>query len=336
MLSYDIDNTINSMKEKSDDIQEIIVNIGNDTKNCDGEASIARKRWKILARAIKRNGKNYSVDKKEKIIDDEFLVSVRRFNTFDLVEQDQISAEDKENLLGHSENWYTYKLKVNKFEYLVNIHHINRPVTATDLMGFNYTGNVCVWPSEEALAFYCMSNVDSFNGKMVLELGGGMTCLAGLLIAKYAKPHGVHLTDGNVLAVENVKRTCRLNDINNCYIKCSVLKWEQISLCRFETEKFDYILCADCLFFDEARSALVDAIWHFLSNSGVCFVMAPRRGHTFDLFVECAIRKGLVCNVFARYDERIWERHLELKTSDFYEENIHYPILAQLTKSNSN
>lgn len=327
------------MKEKNDDVQEIIVDVNsirNDAKRCDGEASsVARKRWKILARAIKRNSKNYLDDheKTETLIEDEFFVSVRRFNTFDLVKQDQISSEDKENLIGHSENWYAYKLKVNTFEYMVNIHHINRPVTASDLMGFNYTGNVCVWPSEEALAFYCMSNVDSFNGKMVLELGGGMTCLAGLLIAKYAKPHGVHLTDGNALAVENVKRTCRLNDINNCYIKCSVLKWEQISLCRFEAEKFDYILCADCLFFDEARSALVDAIWHFLSESGVCYVMAPRRGHTFDLFVECAIRKGFVCNVLARYDERIWERHLELKKSSFYEENIHYPILVQLTKS---
>lgn len=328
------------MKEKIDDVQEIIVDVNsiqnNDAKRCDGEASsVARKRWKILARAIKRNSKNYldDDDKTEKLIEDEFFVSVRRFNTFDLVKQDQISSEDKENLIGHSENWYAYKLKVNTFEYMVNIHHINRPVTASDLMGFNYTGNVCVWPSEEALAFYCMSNVDSFNRKMVLELGGGMTCLAGLLIAKYAKPHGVHLTDGNALAVENVKRTCRLNDINNCYIKCSVLKWEQISLCRFETEKFDYILCADCLFFDEARSALVDAIWHFLSESGVCYVMAPRRGHTFDLFVECAMRKGFVCNVRARYDERIWERHLELKKSSFYEEDIHYPILVQLTKS---
>lgn len=320
------------MKEKSDDIQEIIV----DGKRSDSETSVARKRWKILARAIKRNGKNYFDDHREQIIDDEFLVSVRRFNTFDLVKQDQISSEDKENLLGHSNNWYTYKLKVNTFEYTVNIHHINRPVTATDLMGFNYTGNVCVWPSEEALAFYCMSNIDSFNGKMVLELGGGMTCLAGLLIAKYAKPHGVHLTDGNALAIENVKRTCRLNDINNCYIKCSVLKWEQMTLCPFETEKFDYILCADCLFFDDARSDLVDAIWHFLSDTGVCFVMAPRRGHTFDVFLECAIRKGLEGNIFARYDERIWERHLELKKSNFYDENIHYPILVQLTKSKLN
>lgn len=333
MLSYDIENTINSTKEKSDEIQDIIVNINNDDTNYGGEASAARKRWKILARAIKQKGRNCSDDKMDRISDDECIVSVRRFNSFDLVQQDQISTEDKENLLGHSENWYTYKLTVNSIEYMVNIHHINRPVTAADLMGFNYTGNVCVWPSEEALAYYCMSNVESFNRKTIIELGGGMTCLAGLLIAKYAKPHGVHLTDGNALAVENVKRTCRLNDINNCYIKCSVLKWEQISLCRFENEKFDYILCADCLFFDDARSALVDAIWHFLSDTGICLVMAPRRGNTFDLFLECATQKGLVCNVIARYDERIWERHLELKKSNFYEENIHYPILVQLTKS---
>lgn len=209
-------------------------------------------------------------------------------------------------------------------------------------MGFNNTGNICVWPSEEALAFYALARLDAFTNKMVLELGGGMTCLAGLLVAKYGRPYGVHLTDGNAQSVANVRKTCRLNDVRDCYVKCSVLQWEQHADAEAlrRGEQFDYILCADCLFFDEARAALVDTMWTCLAQSGVALVMAPRRGRTMDAFVTAAKAKGFRCQVQQRYNEAIWQRHLELKAaaatatapSDAYDEDIHYPVLIELTK----
>jgi calmodulin-lysine N-methyltransferase len=53
-----------------------------------------------------------------------------------------------------------------------------------DMLGFNNTGNVCVWPAEEVLAVWCLERPGLFHGKRVLELGGGMASLAGLAVAQ--------------------------------------------------------------------------------------------------------------------------------------------------------
>lgn len=313
--------------------------------------SIARRRWTLLAKALSNQGNNnnsntIAMSDDQSILNsqrpisvcttvrsEDLRASVRRFGSFDLWQQNCLSADCRDQLVGHSNDWMTYRLDVGSEKYCVNIHHINRPITATDLMGFNNTGNVCVWPSEEALAFHALDDLNSFTNKMVLELGGGMTCLAGLLVAKYGRAHSVHLTDGNPMSVENVRKTCRLNDIHHCYVKCSMLKWEQIHQSDEGHERFDYILSADCLFFDDARPALVDTMWAYLAETGVALVMAPHRGTTLDAFVGVAKAKGFRCDVVNRYNEAIWQRHLQLKASSAnYDEDIHYPILIRLTK----
>lgn len=296
-------------------------------------------------------------------VDDDMCASVRRFASFDLMEQDRLTGAGRDQLIGSCRDWSTYRMCVvaatdttddaaalDVREYTVNIHHIQRPISAVALMGFNNTGNVCVWPSEEALAYYALVHIDWFTDRMVLELGGGMTCLAGLLVAKYGRPFGVHLTDGNARSVANVRQTCRLNDVRDCYVKCSVLQWEwraaqTRAMLRAgndvgdqqqngRTEQFDYILSADCLFFDEARAALVETMWTCLAVGGRALVMAPRRGATMADFVRLAEQRGFGCVVRRRYDERIWRRHVELMETQrgTYDEDLHYPILIELTK----
>ncbi|XP_019893114.1 calmodulin-lysine N-methyltransferase [Musca domestica] len=298
----------------------------------------ARKRWKILAKVLRKDSEETVSSSGEECAAEQ-NASVRRFKSFDLLRQDSFEDHSTLNYLGKAENWYKYKVILDtgssgtaQQEYTVNIHHMDRHLTATDLMGFNNTGNICVWPSEEALTAFVLSDLESYNGKWILELGGGFTCLSGLMLSKYAKPYAVHLTDGNEVSVENVKKTVCLNEMS-CYTKCSVLKWEERgSRSPSEAGKFDVILSADCLFFDEARSALVDTIWYYLSQHGEALVMAPRRGKTMSLFIEESVKHGFMVSITQRYNETIWKRHLELMNSTLYDADLHYPVLLRLRK----
>lgn len=56
-----------------------------------------------------------------------------------------------------------------------------------DLQGFDKTGRICIWPSEQVLASWCLKNLDLFAGNSVIELGGGFHCLGGVSLAMYSK-----------------------------------------------------------------------------------------------------------------------------------------------------
>lgn len=319
LSDYEMENTLNIIKERAEDDQG-------------PSPSTARKRWRILAKVLRKDSSEETVSSEDSE-EAERTASVRRFKSFDLLKQDSFEDHLALDCLGKPDNWYTYKLNVDEREYYVNIHHLERHMTAEDLMGFNNTGNVCVWPSEEALTLYCLSNLQHFKNKWILELGGGMTCLAGLMLSKYAKPYAVHLTDGNQISVENVRKTVCLNELS-CYTKCSTLQWEdQGQRAPSECEKFNFILSADCLFFDDVRSYLVDTIWYYLKPlEGIALIMAPRRGKTLDNFIKHCVAKGFTIETVHKYNDIIWQKHVELKQMELYDEDIHYPILLKLTK----
>lgn len=304
--------------------------------------SIAKRRWKILAKALCNRSNSTSFDETETeksnsqataastdqinlTLSDDYLASVRRFTCFCLFQRNPFIVRD-------GENWFVYQTNVENHEYSVVIRELCQKFTPEDLIGFNNTGNICVWPSEEALAYHVLHHLPVFQQLNVLELGGGMTCLAGLLIAKYTQANFVHLTDGNILSVQNANETLSQNQNNlTSKVVCSVLKWENIDSVQSDAQ-YDCIISADCLFFDSARSSFINALWLFMKPTGFGLIMAPCRGDTLNIFLQQATQKGFNCQVRKCYNRTIWRKHLELLDTSVYDENIHYPILIEITK----
>ncbi|KAG7213792.1 hypothetical protein KM043_003012 [Ampulex compressa] len=304
----------------------------------------ARRRWRILARALTGSPEERPRDRRDEEI------SVRRFTSFELLKTVLL-----ENVPADPESrWYEYSVALENELAAVQIRRISKSFTANELVGFNNTGNVCVWPSEECLAYYLLKNRLVCRNRRILELGGGMSCLAGILAAKYCNPSAVALTDGNATSVENVRCIVARNDMEHL-VDCGLVQWARAArllrqaeangnrLKRWTSEgeemagisegQYDLILCADCLFFDEARLDLVETIYGWLADDGLALVMAPRRGTTFKKFAEAAIGRGFIARQTERYDGKIWSRHLELlESSQEYCPDLHYPVLLELTK----
>lgn len=96
---------------------------------------------------------------------------------------------------------------------------------------------------------------------------------------------------------------------------------------------YDVILCADCLFFDDTRNDLVDTIYGLLADDGIALIIAPKRGLTFQLFADTAIKNGFLARKIELYDNNIWKRHIKLiNNCHEYCPDLHYPILLELTK----
>lgn len=318
----------------------------------------AQRRWRILAKTL--------IGPREEAIftEAENDVSVRRFTSFGLLKTVRLeNAEKNEEESGA--RWYEYSGNVENRKFTVQIRWLKKSFTANELIGFNNTGNVCVWPSEECLAYYLLKNREICRNRRVLELGGGMSCLAGVIAAKYCGPSGVSLTDGNANSVENVRCIVARNEMAD-FVECRVVRWSKAArgirsarsaksfpygnpigprikswtaadgddeLPISPEKTYDVILCADCLFFDEVRSDLVETIYGWLANDGLALIVAPKRGETFQKFAEAATKRGFTARRIDRYDAKIWSRHLELlNRSHEYCPDLHYPILLELTK----
>lgn len=335
----DTGNTIATKNNNNnyDSYNELDTNCCKCTKNINKNAN-ARRRWKILARAItkKTKSKLTTTTTDDENMTEDGKYDAKRFTSASLINHERmILANEIKEYMGHEHEWNRYKiiLSTTGKTYNINIHHVVNNPTPKDLMGFNNTGNICVWPSEEALSYYILKDLTLFKNKWILELGGGMTSLSGLIIAKYSNALCVHLTDGNSTSVENIKRTVRLNDLNS-FIKTSILKWESLpSKSSMEYRRYDYILCADCLFFDESRNSLVDAINFFLSPDGTAIVVAPKRGNSIEMFVRSCMDRGFKTEIHYRYSEDIWQKYFTIEKSNVHDDYIQYPILIELTKS---
>ncbi|KAK7575811.1 hypothetical protein V9T40_012097 [Parthenolecanium corni] len=292
---------------------------GDALRQCIDRQEMVRRRWRLLAQALFAGGSVSCARRNNRTYD--FLENLSNFfDLFDVHPQPQLAEP--------TASWYRYELKVDDGCKSVKIRHPTASFTIDQLVGFNNTGNVRVWPSEEVLAYLALKNEPFFAGKSVLEVGGGMSCLAGVLLAQHADCQSVQLTDGHPNAVQNVARIVEAN-APNCAVGCEVLVWSEY---RQHRRTYDVILAADCLFFDDSRADLLLLVEAVLRPTGVVLMVAPRRGQSLQKFVSCARRSGFRCSVRSHYDKAVWLRHNELKAQKSYDEDAHFPLLVVMTR----
>lgn len=296
---------------------------------CDDERSdpksprvIARTRWKLLAKALQQRCRETSPVKSQ-------IVPTTSRELYGLF-QWQLSDSNRfwKDTQGH---WLQCCSFIHP-HFSLNLRFLSSQFSISELTGFNNTGNICVWPSEEVLAYYCMKHSDIFKQKTVLELGGGMTCLASLVVAKTSEPILVTCTDGNQASIENVKRIIQHNNFNStCPVTAQLLDWKSESAYGDMESVWDVVLCADCVFFDDGREDLVDAMQRLTTNNGLILITAPRRGRTLDAFLALCHGKFEVY-LEEDFDVDVTLSHQKKLLSASYNPDHNYPLLVRLKK----
>ena len=293
---------------------------------------LAMERWKILKRAILAAKKDSEMEQN--------VASVRRFNRFGVLALSD-PPSDPVRAPASPEQWvqYSYTSRDSSNPPLTvesSVKLLEDNVSLEAMMGFNNTGNVCVWPSEEVMAYYCLEHTSMFQGAAVCELGCGMTGLAGLMLACSKTSSCVVLTDGNETSVQNVRENVLANQwqFGGTEVSASVLQWDAASVKASSAfcGMFDYVICADCLFFEDLHSELAQVIDTLLKPDGAkALLFAPRRGNTLDKFCTVA-KKYFEVEQTVQYDERLWRIHQEnSRDNEIYSPDLHYPLLITLT-----
>lgn len=208
-------------------------------------------------------------------------------------------------------------------------------VSVEDLVGFNNTGNVCVWPAEEVMAYYVWKHREEIcANRRVVELGAGMTGLAGLFAAGGGAKSTL-LTDGNEKSVRNLDLIVAQGK-SYTNVSARRLRWDVSADIDGLEASFDVILAADCLFFDEYRLPLLHTIVSLLSSDGVAYIFAPSRSGTLDKFAQLAkLRDDLSIEIQSDYDSVVSDCRdtaARLSADNGFEDNLHYPKLIVIKK----
>ncbi|XP_057994182.1 calmodulin-lysine N-methyltransferase isoform X3 [Hevea brasiliensis] len=163
------------------------------------------------------------------------------------------------------------------------------------------------WPSEEVLAYFCLSHADMFRSKRVIELGSGYG-LAGLVIAATTEAVEVVISDGNPQVVDYIQHNMDTNSgaFGSTKVRSMTLNWDQAEASNI-SNTFDVIVASDCAFFKEFHKGLAFAVKLLLRNAGIseAIFFSPRRGNSLDKFLEEIEENGMHFCVTENYDTEV-------------------------------
>ena len=314
-------------------------------------STTSKLRWKIISSALKgqlNNNKNQA--------------SIRQFSSFGLFDKKEI-ADEKNKLINNDESieiiqstneddkWFFYSLSFKDTYFQIKLKFTSNKIPIQELFnGFDNTGNF-LWPSEEILSYFCLKNSFLFDHLNVCELGCGMSGFAGLSVALQSKANLVLLTDGNKRCMQNVNEIVKENQksFNETIVKCKQFKWRLMSElnCQIRSDtkndddandeelknKFDVILCSDCLYFEKQHLPLIETIYNLLNANGTALITAPLRQKTFKDFMKLSC-KYFHLKIHIVYDSTVWQlnRKFQKELTDIYKTDLHYPLMAILSK----
>ncbi|XP_008241832.1 PREDICTED: calmodulin-lysine N-methyltransferase isoform X1 [Prunus mume] len=199
------------------------------------------------------------------------------------------------------------------------------------------TGLVCQWPSEEVLAYFCLSHADMFRSKRVIELGSGYG-LAGLVIAAVTEASEVVISDGNPQVVDYIQHNIDANSkaFGGTRVKSMMLHWNQNEISNISST-FDLIVASDCTFFKEFHNGLAQIVKFLLGKvqPSEAIFLSPKRGDSLDKFLEKTKENDLRFSITENYDAEIWKHHTEFMNGAVswpsYQKDHCYPLLIRIT-----
>eukprot|EP00127_Corallochytrium_limacisporum_P005668 Clim_evm47s210 gene=Clim_evmTU47s210 len=267
----------------------------------------AKKRWLLLAKALKDGN-----------------TSDQQRDIFPFYKGKKYDSEDEVYMTVPLSDDTTVDLLIGK-------HSID----SLKLLGFDNTGNVQIWPCERVLAHVCLSRSHVFKDRAVLELGGGMTCLAGLLLGTRVCASRIHLTDGNEdCAAALLRNIATAKPYTLCpNVTSEKLIWTT-NFSPGSAGNFDYVLLADCLYYETVHDALLQVLRSSMGGDGVTIAIQPRRAGSLQRFCDKARASGLAIREIEDFDTAVSDifRH-HARTDVEFVEDRERPVLLLMSVS---
>ena len=162
-------------------------------------------------------------------------------------------------------------------------------------------------PSGEVLAWLIAKGTWDFDGKRVLELGSGLG-LPGMACAAWTNASYVSLTDGDPELVDVLRSNITLNAEagafnSKCQVRGAFIDWMEKN--AVDEQKFDVILCTDCVYDVDLHVPLLLTLRRFLRPDGKVILMASPRNGSLHVFLGTARAFfGNVCST-TDYDDEV-------------------------------